>query len=87
MNIIIEEIIEKTIINIEETITSPIIQIEETILEYTIFVEDVKIPGPKGDSAYEIAVQNGFVGTETQWLLSLKSSVLLNSSLDGGLIF
>ncbi len=33
------------------------------------------IPGPKGDtgaSAYEIAVANGFVGTEQEWLLSLK---------------
>lgn len=33
------------------------------------------VPGPKGDtgaSAYEIAVANGFVGTEQEWLLSLK---------------
>jgi len=27
--------------------------------------------GPPGDSAYEVAVANGFVGTESQWLLSL----------------
>jgi len=27
--------------------------------------------GPNGRSAYEIALLNGFVGTETQWLLSL----------------
>lgn len=26
----------------------------------------------KGDSAYEIAVENGFVGTEQEWLESLK---------------
>ena len=33
------------------------------------------IPGPKGDtgaSAYEIAVADGFIGTEQEWLLSLK---------------
>jgi hypothetical protein len=30
------------------------------------------IPGADGDSAYEVAVANGFVGTEAAWLLSLK---------------
>lgn len=33
------------------------------------------IPGPKGDdgrSAYEVAVDNGFIGTEQEWLASLK---------------
>lgn len=29
-------------------------------------------PGPEGDSAYEVAVNNGFVGTEAQWLDSLE---------------
>lgn len=28
--------------------------------------------GPKGASAYQIAMANGFVGTEQDWLLSLK---------------
>lgn len=28
-------------------------------------------PGADGDSAYEVAVANGFVGTEVQWLASL----------------
>ena len=28
--------------------------------------------GPRGKSAYEIAVENGFVGTELQWLESLR---------------
>lgn len=28
-------------------------------------------PGPEGDSAYEVAVANGFVGTEAEWLDSL----------------
>jgi len=30
------------------------------------------LPGTEGKSAYEIAVDNGFIGTELQWLLSLK---------------
>lgn len=37
---------------------------------------DVKgLPGPRGRSAYETAVQNGFDGTEEEWLESLKSDV------------
>lgn len=33
------------------------------------------VPGPQGeegDSAYEVAVNNGFVGTEAEWLESLR---------------
>ena len=32
------------------------------------------LPGPAGLSAYQIAVLNGFVGTEAQWLASLAAS-------------
>lgn len=32
------------------------------------------IPGPRGYSAYQVAVQDGFVGTVTEWLLSLKGT-------------
>ena len=41
---------------------------------YTKQEVDAKIPeiGANGKSAYEIAVENGFVGTETEWLASLK---------------
>lgn len=73
MEIIIEEIIQNVIVNIEENITSPTINIEETILEYKIIVEDLKIPGPRGKSVFDIAVENGFVGTEAQWLKTLVS--------------
>ena len=34
--------------------------------------------GERGYSAYEIAVQNGFKGTESQWLSTLGSSVYLS---------
>lgn len=30
------------------------------------------LQGPEGDSAYEVAVNNGFVGTEPEWLASLE---------------
>lgn len=32
----------------------------------------VGLKGQKGDSAYQVAVQNGFQGTEEEWLASLK---------------
>lgn len=39
----------------------------------------------RGYSAYEIAVQNGFTGSEEEWLASLVSSGLPDSLvLDGG---
>lgn len=37
-------------------------------------IEDAALegpPGPEGDSAYEVAVANGFVGNEAAWLTSL----------------
>jgi hypothetical protein len=41
-----------------------------------IFPENITVyeSGENGYSAYEIAIANGFVGTETQWLLSLQGS-------------
>lgn len=39
-------------------------------------IEDIQItqgpPGEEGKSAYEIAVENGFIGTEEEWLESLR---------------
>lgn len=32
----------------------------------------VPFQGPPGDSAYQVAVENGFVGTETEWLAALQ---------------
>lgn len=28
-------------------------------------------PGPKGDSAYRVAVKNGYIGSESDWLATL----------------
>lgn len=33
------------------------------------------VPGPAGKSAYEIAVDYGFEGSEEEWLESLKATV------------
>lgn len=36
------------------------------------------LKGPPGDSAYQVAVKNGYVGTEDEWLLSLSSAGILD---------
>ena len=36
--------------------------------------------GDDGKSAYEVAVDNGFVGTEAEWLASLKGENEINDS-------
>lgn len=33
------------------------------------------LPGPPGLSAYQVAVLNGFVGTEAEWLASLEGDI------------
>lgn len=35
--------------------------------------KDSTVPGPPGKSAYEIAVANGYAGTEAQWIKSLRA--------------
>lgn len=51
------------------------------VLLFTLFREPDKqinnyagAPGPQGDSAYQIAVKNGFMGTELEWLQTLKGN-------------
>ena len=41
-----------------------------------INLNPVPINGVNGKSAYEIAVDNGFVGTEQEWLDGLKTDAL-----------
>lgn len=46
-------------------------EIEIKTQESTLDVNTEKA-GPQGFSAYEVAVKNGYVGTEQEWLASLK---------------
>lgn len=52
----------------ESSNTENLVFIQSPLIEIT----EVAERGLPGDSAYEIAVLNGFVGTELQWLASLK---------------
>jgi len=42
-----------------------------TLAEIQALIDAAVIEGTEGDSAYEVAVANGFVGTEAAWLASL----------------
>ncbi|MFM2207809.1 MAG: hypothetical protein RL213_1784 [Bacteroidota bacterium] len=58
---------------------------------YALFAERCNTPGPQGapgndgSSAYQVAVQNGFQGSETQWLASLQGTAGTNGTngMDG----
>lgn len=52
------------------------------VSEKVVKVVEVNNNFPSGKSAFETAVDNGFVGTEVQWLESLRAS-----DIDGGIIF
>ena len=85
---------------------SPVITERETELGYNITITDVEgsntitlkngtnglngTNGQDGKSAYEIAVEQGFVGTETEWLESLKGQdgqdgIVMDAPSDGRL--
>lgn len=62
---------------IEETELFTTIVIDDNCEQVTIIAEAL---GAQGLSAYDIAVANGFVGTEAEWLESLKSITNLVTS-------
>ena len=69
-----DEIVLRGVIEIPQTIEG-VIEIPQTI-EGNMSIPELL----KGESAYEIAVRNGFEGTEAEWLESLHSFDVL----DGG---
>ena len=44
----------------------------DNLVSYLQWLVQTGITGPEGDSAYEVAIENGFIGTPAEWLLSLK---------------
>lgn len=73
----VEEFVNISLIEIIEAVNITVIEEETSIL---IEVSESGAQGVKGMSAYEIAVKNGFLGNEPQWLKSL----MTNSIIDGG---
>ena len=79
-NIVIYEQIEVYSLQIDEVTDDVTISVQEIVEEYSISIEEIGLQGIPGISTYEIAVKNGFVGTELEWLDSQKN-------IDGGIIF
>ena len=53
--------------------------------EFAVFGDFMRgEPGPEGKSAYQVAVDNGFVGTETEWLASLHGKSAYEQAVAGG---
>lgn len=67
--LIIEETIQATTIVIDNNCTTTTIEIAEISNNSTIEFTSI---GEPGLSAYQLAVANGFIGTETEWLVSLQ---------------
>jgi len=71
--IVITETLEPTTVIISDDCTDVTVVVNETIENVTI---EVCALGEQGLSAYDIAVANGFVGTEQEWLDSLTPEVI-----------
>jgi len=65
-NIVIEEIVNNITLNIEEVVST-----------YTIEVSEMQVPGADGKSAYQSAIDGGFIGTELEFneILASQSGV------------
>lgn len=74
------EVVENVSISFEDITDAISIEITEILEVITIEFQELGVPGEIGKSNYKIALDNGFVGTESQWLDSQKN-------IDGGLIF
>lgn len=60
---------------IEEIVLNPLIQIEETVQEISIPISEMQVPGLDGKSAYQSALDGGFVGTELEFNTSLANQI------------
>lgn len=49
-------------------------RVEQKLAEKFADINTPMTPGPEGDSAYQVALDDGFVGTESAWLASLKGA-------------
>lgn len=49
-----------------------VVESSQDVVNYNINLSQLGETGQNGKSAYEIAIENGFVGTEQQWVDSLR---------------
>ena len=56
----------------------------QTVRVPPALLESLGIDGVNGKSAYQVAIDNGFVGTQAQWLDSLKGNSTYKEWLENG---
>ena len=78
------------LINVKNIINTSIVKVADNKIqivvkpnyeEQTIKVSSI---GRPGESAYQIAVANGFIGTEQEWIDSINPNLAV---IDGGIFF
>jgi hypothetical protein len=84
--ITIQEIIENVSVQVQENSENILVTVEEVIENVSITISEIGIQGTPGLSAYLIALNQGFIGTEQDWIDSLKI-ISQNTKIDGGFIF
>jgi len=76
----VSEIVEVVNITVDELQEEISITVTEELVVVNLDVSEMGLQGLEGKSAYQIAVENGFVGTEEQWIDSLK--IIIFEDLD-----
>jgi hypothetical protein len=82
VNITIDEVDESVNIVVNETIESVNITVSDLEQSITLEVSEIGTQGLQGISAYDVAIKNGYIGNEEEWLLSLRGN-----KMDGGMIY
>lgn len=88
MRVTITQNIKNYKITVKEPKKAIKVLISQTIKPFNVTVKQLGKRGFTGKSNYEIAVDNGFLGTEEQWLLSLRADglIYINGEVPTGLI-
>jgi hypothetical protein len=74
----VTEISQNINLTVDETTNVINIDVVETSTPITIEVSDIGLQGLRGKSAYQTALENGFIGTEQQWVDSLRIIIFEN---------
>lgn len=64
--------VKPTVIDITLDTVQASIEVSTKLSTLELVTNPIPINGSNGKSAYEIALDNGFIGTEQEWLSSLK---------------
>jgi hypothetical protein len=76
ITITIQEIVENVIVSVENLTDTIVINIIDDTQTVFVNIAELGEPGLPGKSVYDIAVDNGFVGTEADWLIDFKNQII-----------